>query len=222
VLSRLIEVHALRRTTTTLLDTYLGKYTGQRVLEGSIKRGDGENIHAVIWFCDLRDSTALTESLGRDEYLSILNQFFDCMAGAVLEHGGEVLKFIGDAVLAIFPIEDPDSPEAAGHAIDAAQDAQRRIAIINQQGVEHGVKAIGFGVGMHIGNLMYGNIGTPGRLDFTVIGSAVNEASRIESMCKTLDKTILFSAEFARHFPTRLESLGVHTLRGVSPFPYQA
>jgi adenylate cyclase len=216
LLSRLIEVHALRRTATTLLDTYLGKYTGQRVLEGSIKRGDGENIHAVIWFCDLRDSTALTESLGRDEYLSMLNQFFDCMAGAVLDHGGEVLKFIGDAVLAIFPVEDPDSPEAAGHAIDAAQDAQRRIAIINQQGAEHGAKAIGFGVGMHIGDLMYGNIGTPGRLDFTVIGSAVNEASRIESMCKILGKTILFSAGFARHFPDRLESLGTHTLRGVS------
>jgi adenylate cyclase len=138
------------------------------------------------------------------------------MAGAVLDHGGEVLKFIGDAVLAIFPIEDPDSPEAAGHAIDAARDAQRRIAVINQQGAEHGAKAIGFGVGMHIGNLMYGNIGTAGRLDFTVIGSAVNEASRIESMCKTLDQTILVSAEFARHFPSRLVSIGVHDLRGVS------
>ncbi len=216
LLSRLFEVHALRRTAITLLDTYLGKYSGQRVLEGSIKRGDSENIHAVIWFCDLRDSTSLTESLEREQYLAMLNQFFDCMAGAVLDHGGEVLKFIGDAVLAIFPIEDPDSPEAAGHAIDAARDAQRRIAVINQQGAEHGAKAIGFGVGMHIGNLMYGNIGTPGRLDFTVIGSAVNEASRIESMCKTLDQTILVSAEFARHFPSRLVSIGVHDLRGVS------
>ncbi len=216
VLSRLFEVHALRRTAITLLDTYLGKHTGQRVLEGSIKRGDSENIHAVIWFCDLRDSTALTESLDREEYLAMLNQFFDCMAGAVLDHGGEVLKFIGDAILAIFPIEDPDSPEAAEHAIDAAQDAQRRIAMINQQGVKRGAKAIGFGVGMHIGDLMYGNIGTSGRLDFTVIGSAVNEASRIESMCKTLDQSILLSAEFARHFPTRLISLGTHDLRGVS------
>jgi adenylate cyclase len=216
VLSRLFEVHALRRTAITLLDTYLGKHAGQRVLEGSIKRGDGENIHAVIWFCDLRDSTSLSESLMREEYLEMLNQFFDCMAGAVLDHGGEVLKFIGDAVLAIFPIEDPDSPEAAGHAIEAAQDAQRRIAVINQQGAVRGAKAIGFGVGMHIGNLMYGNIGTLGRLDFTVIGSAVNEASRIESMCKKLGQTILISDEFARHFPDDLVSLGVHTLRGVS------
>jgi adenylate cyclase len=215
-LSRLFEVQALRRTAITLLDTYLGKHTGERVLEGRIRRGDGENIHAVIWFCDLRDSTSHTESLTRDEYLSMLNRFFDCTAGAVLDHGGEVLKFIGDAVLAIFPVDDPDNPEAAGHAIDAAQDAQHRVAIINQQGAERGARAIGFGVGMHIGTLMYGNIGTPGRLDFTVIGSAVNEASRIEGMCRTLDKTILVSAEFARHFPTRLVSLGRHKLRGVS------
>ena len=216
VLSRLFEVHALRRTAITLLATYLGKHSGQRVLEGSIKRGDGEDIHAVIWFCDLRDSTALTEALAREEYLALLNRFFDCMAGAVLDHGGEVLKFIGDAILAIFPIEDPASPEAAERAIDAAQDAQREITLINQQGAERGEKAIGFGIGMHIGNLMYGNIGTPGRLDFTVIGSAVNETSRIEGMCKTLDQNILLSAEFSRHFPTRLVSLGMHTLRGVS------
>jgi class 3 adenylate cyclase/uncharacterized protein (DUF427 family) len=216
VLSRLFEVHALRHTAVTLLDTYLGRHSGQRVLEGSIKRGDGETIHAVIWFCDLRDSTALTEALVREDYLAMLNRFFDCMAGAVLNHGGEVLKFIGDAILAIFPIEDPDSPEAAEHAIEAALNAQREITQINQQRAEQGAKAIGFGIGMHIGKLMYGNIGTPGRLDFTVIGPAVNETSRIEGMCKALDQNILLSAEFARHFPTRLVSLGRHTLRGVS------
>ena len=216
VLSRLFEVHALRHTAITLLDTYLGKHSGQRVLEGSIKRGDGENIHAVIWFCDLRDSTSLTEALAREDYLALLNRFFDCMAGAVLNHGGEVLKFIGDAILAIFPIEDPDSPEAAERAIDAAQAAQREITLANQLSAERGEQTIGFGIGMHIGNLMYGNIGTQGRLDFTVIGSAVNEASRIEGICKALNQNILLSAEFARHFPARLVSLGLHTLRGVS------
>ncbi|MGD2056179.1 MAG: DUF427 domain-containing protein [Gammaproteobacteria bacterium] len=216
LLSRLIEVHALRTTAITLLDTYLGKHSGQRVLEGSIRRGDSENIHAVIWFCDLRDSTSLTESHAREEYLALLNRFFDCMAGPVLEHGGEVLKFIGDAVLAIFPIDDPDSPEAAERAIDAAQAAQREITLLNQERAARSAQAIGFGIGMHIGNLVYGNIGTPGRLDFTVIGSAVNEAARIEGMCKVLDRNILLSAEFARHFPTRLVSLGRHTLRGVS------
>jgi adenylate cyclase len=215
LLSRLFEVHALRTTAITLLDTYLGKHSGQRVLEGSIKRGDSENIHAVIWFCDMRDSTSLTESLAQKEYLVMLNQFFDCMAGAVLEHGGEVLKFIGDAILAIFPVEVPDSPEAVGHAIAAALDAQRLIKHLNQQRTEQGANAIGFGIGMHIGELMYGNIGTPGRLDFTVIGSAVNEASRIEGMCKVLDQDILLSAGFTRHYRGRLVSLGRHTLRGV-------
>jgi len=216
LLSRLFEVHALRTTAITLLDTYLGKHSGRRVLEGRIRRGDSENIHAVIWFCDLRDSTSLTESLARADYLAMLNQFFDCMAGAVLEHGGEVLKFIGDAVLAIFPIEDPDSPVAAFHAIDAARQAQRGIRRLNQQKTEQGAKAIGFGIGMHIGSLVYGNIGTPGRLDFTVIGSAVNEASRIEDLCKALDRNILLSTAFSRLCPNRLVSLGRHTLRGVS------
>jgi len=217
VLSRLIEVHALRTTAIILLDTYLGKHSGQRVLEGSIKRGDSENIHAVIWFCDLRDSTALTETLTREDYLAMLNQFFDCMAGAVLDHGGEVLKFIGDAILAIFPIDDPDRPQAVGQAIEAARAAQIAISLLNQQRTERGEKAIGFGIGMHIGNLMYGNIGTPGRLDFTVIGAAVNEASRIEGLCKVLGQNILLSAVFARQCPgRRLVSVGMHTLRGVS------
>jgi len=216
LLSRLFEVHALRRTAITLLDTYLGRHSGKRVLDGSIRRGDSENIHAVIWFCDLRDSTALTESLAREEYLAMLNQFFDCMAGAVLDHGGEVLKFIGDAILAIFPIENPDTPEAAEHAIDAALAAQREVSLLNRARTESGAQAIGFGIGMHIGDLVYGNIGSPGRLDFTVIGQAVNEASRIEGMCKTLNRNILLSAEFARHFPNRLVSLGRHPLRGVS------
>jgi adenylate cyclase len=134
----------------------------------------------------------------------------------VLDHGGEVLKFIGDAILAIFPIEDPDSPEATGHAIQAAQDAQRAITQLNQQRTGQGENAIGFGIGMHVGELVYGNIGTPGRLDFTVIGPAVNEASRIEGMCKTLGQNVLLSAEFTRHCPNRLVSLGMHTLRGVS------
>jgi len=216
LLSRLFEVHALRTTAITLLDTYLGRHSGQRVMEGSIKRGDSENIHAVIWFCDLRDSTSLTEALAREDYLAMLNQFFDCMAGAVLDHGGEVLKFIGDAVLAIFPIDEPDRPEAARHAIKAARDAEHAITQLNQQRTAQGANAIGFGIGMHIGELVYGNIGTPGRLDFTVIGSAVNEASRIEAMCKTLGQNIILSSKFARHCPNRLVSLGSHTLRGVS------
>ena len=148
----------------------------------------------------------------REDYLAMLNRFFDCMAGAVLNHGGEVLKFIGDAILAIFPIEDPDSPEAAEHAIEAALNAQREITQINQQRAEQGAKAIGFGIGMHIGSLVYGNIGAPGRLDFTVIGRAVNEAARIEALCKSLQRTILVSRTVTDLLGSTdgLEDLGDH------------
>ena len=120
LLGRVFEVHAARRTATALLETYLGRHTGERVLKGLVKHGDGEHIHAVIWFCDFRDSTPLSKSMGRRAYLRQLNRFFYCMAGAVLEAGGEVLRYIGDAVLAIFPIqEDPAGVLRAGGARSA-------------------------------------------------------------------------------------------------------
>ena len=218
VLSRLLEVHAMRQTATTLLETYLGKQTGEQVLEGLIKRGDGKDLHAVIWFCDLRGSTALSEAMSREAYLALLNQFFECMAGAVLDHGGEVLKFIGDAVLAIFPIRDPGdpSPEASRAAVAAARDAQRRVAELNREREGRGEAAIEFGVGLHRGDLTYGNIGTPGRLDFTVIGAAANEAARIEDLCKVEGQSILVSATIANSLPDDLVPLGRRALRGVS------
>ena len=218
ILARLFEIQALRRISGVLLDTYLGGHAGPRVLDGLIKRGDGEIIHAVIWFCDLRSSTALTEALPRDEYLALLNLYFDCMAGAVIENGGEVLKYIGDAVMAIFPIEDPQNPnpQAAFDALAAVRDAQARIAAINAEREPRGEPTIGFGIGLHRGDVTYGNIGTDRRLDFTVIGSAVNEASRIEGMCKPLDATVVISEDLAKSLPGELVSLGRHELRGVS------
>ncbi len=215
-MSRLFEVHAQRRTAITLLNTYLGQHTGKRVLDGVIKRGDGESLNAVIWYCDLRDSTTLTETMDREAYLSYLNQFFDCMAGAVLDHEGEVLKYIGDAVLAIFPVADCSNSEACEHAVAAARDAQRRIETINRENIDRDIPAIKFGLAMHLGHLTYGNIGTTGRLDFTVIGAAVNEAARIEGESKKLGESILISAEFAKDFSGELKSLGTHSLRGVS------
>ena len=215
-MSRLFEVHAQRRTAIALLDTYLGRHSGERVLDGVIKRGDGEELNAVIWYCDLRNSTSLTEMMPKEAYLSYLNQFFDCMAGAVLDHEGEVLKFIGDAVLAIFPSTDCSNPEACNNAIAAAEDARRRVETINQENLDVDIPPINFGLAMHFGMLMYGNVGTPGRLDFTVIGSAVNEAARIEEMSKSLGEPVLISAEFARKYPGKLRSLGMQTLRGVS------
>ena len=218
-LGRLLEAHAQRVSSLTLLKTYLGRNAGERVMNGKVKRGDGEDLHAVIWFSDLRGSTALADSLGREAYLATLNQYFDGVAGAVIEHGGEVLKFIGDAVLAVFAIDDPadPAPEACTRALAAVADARRRIQGVNGERTERGEPPLAFGVGLHRGNLTYGNIGTEKRLDFTVIGPAVNEAARIEDLCKTLDTPLLMSQELAASIPgeTNLVSLGRHTLRGV-------
>ncbi len=220
LLGRLYEVHALRSRATTLLDTYLGQHAGAKVLEGLIKRGDGEDIDAVIWFCDLRESTPLAQSMGRKDFLALLNSFFDCMAGAVMDHGGQVLRFIGDAALAIFPIPAGDPPEGAvltahENALAAAVDARERLASLNEARTADGLTPIRYGIALHPGEVTYGNIGTESRLEFTVIGDAANRAARIESMCKLLDRNLLVSEGFARRFPGRFESLGHHRLRGV-------
>jgi len=217
-LGRQLEAHAQRVTSTTLLQTYLGRDAGSRVMDGLIKRGDGEDLHAVVWFSDLRDSTHLTETLSREDYLEALNQYFDSVAGAVIENGGEVLKYIGDAVLAVFAIDNPEErhPQACAQALVAVRDAADRLAAVNTERQASGQPTLRFGTGLHRGDLTYGNIGTTKRLDFTVIGPAVNEASRIESMCKALDNPVLISEAFANSIDSQLHSLGRHTLRGVS------
>jgi class 3 adenylate cyclase/uncharacterized protein (DUF427 family) len=230
MLSRLYEVFTLRDDTSALLETYLGERTGTRVLNGLTQRGDGESIHAVIWFCDLRGSSALADSLPRAEFLEDLNRFFDAMAGAVLDHGGEVLRFIGDAVLAIFPtaeegvdkLQPGPASRTAGTiartcytALDAVREAEHRMADFNKTREEEGKQALGYGIGLHLGELTYGNIGTPERLEFTVIGAAANEAARIEDLCKELDTPVLISDTFADAFPEQLVSKGSHRLRGV-------
>ena len=212
VLGRMFEVHAQRRTATALLETYLGRHTGERVLKGLVKHGDGEQIHAVIWFCDFRDSTPLSKSLGRRAYLRQLNRFFYCMAGAVLEAKGEVLRYIGDAVLAIFPIEDSPA-RACERALNGARIAAERVREINKANPDKA--PLRYGIGLHIGNVTYGNIGVPERLEFTVIGAAANEAARVESMTKELQKPVLTSAAFAAAYGGRLFSAGKHRLKGL-------
>ena len=205
-------------------ETYLGSHAGARVMRGHIQRGDGENIMAVIWFCDLRDSTPLAASMTQGEFLGVLNQFFDCMAGAVHEHGGQVLRFIGDAALAIFPITDnhqePDTnsmtaDEARAKALAAAVMATKRIEVTNLKRIAKSRRPLGYGIALHMGEVTYGNIGTRDRLEFTVIGDAAIRAARVESMCKELQESILLSSEVAVHFPDKTRSLGFHNLRGV-------
>lgn len=212
MLGRVFEVHAQRRVSIVLLETYLGRHTGRRVLDGLVKLGDGEHIPAVIWFCDLRDSTSISERMEREAYLRHLNRFFYCMAGAVIESGGEVLRYIGDAVLAIFPTA-AGTPQACTQAIAAARLAGERVAAVN---VEHPeAPPLRYGIGLHLGTVTYGNIGIPQRLEFTVIGPAANEAARIESISKDLGKMVVASGAFAAAYPGALAPLGRHRLKGV-------
>ena len=215
VLSRFYEVHAKRRNAVALMQTFLGRRTGEKVLDGQVKRGDGEDIHAVIWFCDLRNSTPIADRMERDAFLRYLNQFFDCMAGAVSDHGGEVLRFVGDAVLAIFPIDGEDGAAAAAAAVDAAVQASDRINVLNGSANAGKCEPIGFGIGLHVGSVTYGNIGIPERLEFTVIGAAANEAARIESLTKELGVQVTMSKAFTDLYEGDVKSLGICELRGV-------
>ena len=215
---------AKRGSAEGLLPTYLGAQTSERVLAGQVKRGTGEKIHAVIWLCDLRDSTLLSESMPTENFFALLNDFFDCTAGAVLSHGGEILSYIGDAVFAIFPIGESGKPlqaactpeeGACAAALAAARDARTRVETLNQTREQRGAPRLEFGLALHVGDVMYGNIGVPERLQFTVIGAAANEAARLAGLCKTLGQAILISSAFPRCFPNEMISLGFHYLRGV-------
>jgi adenylate cyclase len=217
LISRLVEAHAQRDSALTLLQTYLGKNAGQRVLSGHVKRGDGEDLDAIIWFSDLRNSTQMADSMDRLTYLKGLDQYFDCVAGAVVESGGEVLKFIGDAILAIFPVTNtPGGLEiACAETLAALKSANQNLMQVNETRVAEDLPELRFGTGLHRGNITYGNIGAEARLDFTVIGPAVNEASRIEGLCKKLGESVLASAAFAEGLPGAKRSLGHFELAGV-------
>jgi adenylate cyclase len=214
----------MKHSAEDLLKTYLGGRTGERVLAGRTRRGEGEKIHAVIWLCDLRDSTQLSETIPVEDFFRALNDFFDCTAGAVLEHGGEILSYMGDAVLAIFAIGGTERPlreacfpkeGACAAALAAAQDARSRVDALNEQREAMGEPPLEFGLALHVGDVMYGNLGVPERMQFTVIGAAANEAARLAGMCKDLDRWVLLSSSFPRCFPDQMVSLGNHVMRGV-------
>ena len=212
-----LEVQALRRMARTLLDTYVGQQSGGRVLEGQIQRGSGETIRAVIWLCDLRGFTNLSETLPRDALIDLLNSYFGPMCDAVAAQGGEILKFIGDAMLAIFPISpEADSAKTCVAALRAAERAQAALAEENSRRRGAGLPQIEYGLALHVGDVMYGNIGSDTRLDFTVIGPAVNLTARIESMCRQLGRSLLLSSDFVMTGGMPAKSLGHHPLKGVA------
>jgi adenylate cyclase len=212
--TRLVEVFGLTHTAANILDAYLGSHAGEKVLQGRIRRGDAERIHAVIWFCDLRDSTPLADALGPEAFLALLNEYFECVLGPVLERNGQVLRFIGDAALAIFPVGS-DPAEAATSAVDAAREALARMEALNERRRASGALELAFGIGLHLGDVLYGNIGTRARIEFTVIGAAANEAARIEALCKTLGAPLVVSDAVARYTRHAWRPLGRHPLRGV-------
>lgn len=216
------ERHIVLRIAGNVLDTYLGAAAGGRVLKGAITRGAGEPIRAVIWSSDLRGFTDLSERLGGPAMIALLNAYFERLAGAVIAHDGEILKFIGDGLLAVFPYSAFASEQhAAEAALAAAEAAQAALARLNEDappelaGIE-GWRPLRTGIALHEGEVFFGNVGAPERLDFTVIGGAVNAASRVETLTKTLGRPILITEAVARLLSRPLERMGAHTLRGVA------
>ncbi len=217
-LSAVLELHVMRQTARTLLDTYVGPNTGSRILSGLIKRGDGEVINAVLWFCDLRNFTELSEELSLAEVIQLLNDYFEIVVRPIEGHGGEVLKFIGDAVLAIFPIEPEGggAARAARQALNAARDALHSMARHDRVAVLENKMPIRCGIALHIGDVMYGNVGASSRLDFTVIGPAVNLVTRLEELTKERTPPLVLSADFAALCEEPTVSLGRFQLKGIA------
>jgi adenylate cyclase len=215
----LLEIQTLRRTARVLLDTYVGRISGQRVLQGKIKRGQGEDLRAIIWFSDLRGFTELSDALSNEALIALLNDYFGALTRAVEEQQGETLKFIGDAMLAIYPIATASSGrKAAQRSLASARAAQARIAEINRARQAAGQAVIQWGLALHVGEVHYGNIGGETRLDFTVIGPAVNLAARLQSLSARLGEGCLISDDFAALLRDRgeLRDLGTHALKGIA------
>jgi adenylate cyclase len=211
-LARVAEIHTLRRTAINLLDTYVGHRSAERILAGAIRRGDTEAIHAAIWLSDMRGFTYLADRLPAAELVALLNRYFDCQIPAITRNGGEVLKFIGDGLLAIFPVNGTGA-ESCAAALAAAEEASAAVATM-ATAPDIALHRVRFGVALHLGEVEYGNIGGKKRLDFTCIGPAVNLAARLEQLAGRLGRTIVASSAFSRHCAPPLLPLGEFTLPG--------
>ena len=207
---------SLTRIAGTLVETYLGRDAGRKVLGGRIGRGVADRIDAVLWFSDLRNYTRISDSADPGQIIPLLNEYAGAILSAIHEHEGDVLKLIGDGTLAIFTAADRAS--ACHAALTAALEARRAVALVNERRIAASLPTTDMYLGLHVGEVFYGNIGSEERLDFTVVGPAVNEVSRIASMCRSLDQPVLTSSAFASAIgePKRLlVSVGRYALRGV-------
>ena len=207
------EIRLKNRLARTLLETYVGPHASEEILAGAITRGSGTTVAAAIMVCDLRDFTHISDLWPRDDVIALLNGYFDAICESIEKHGGEILKFVGDGLLAIFPL---DRPSAFDDLLSSVVEAQDAMDALNDGREQAGQDPLRYGVGIHLGDVMYGNIGSSRRLDFTVIGPAVNAASRLESLTKTVHRPVLVSKAFAEKSSCHgaLESLGSYPLRG--------
>jgi adenylate cyclase len=217
-LSLAMKAHAGHVIASGLLATYLGEDAGRRVHAGSIMRGSLDNLRAVLLYADIRGFTSISDSAPGPVVVELLNDVFEILTASLRERGGQVLKFIGDGMLATFPFEEADRAETCRRALDAAIEATRNIEALNAAREARGAPLASVDLALHLGDALYGNVGAIDRLDFTVIGPAINEAARIEALCEPLGRTVLVSAEFVdgmKAADTQLTSLGRHALRGV-------
>ena len=217
-LSLAMKAHAAHVIASGLLATYLGEDAGRRVHAGAIQRGSVEKLNAVLWYADIRGFTPISDAAPGDVIVDLLNDVFEILTAALRPRGGQVLKFIGDGMLATFSFEEADRAETCRRALDAAIEAMRQLDALNTARAAAGAPVAAVDLALHLGEVLYGNVGATDRLDFTVIGPVVNEVARIEALCEPLDRAVLVSAEFAAAATgcgSRLEPLGRHALRGV-------
>jgi adenylate cyclase len=214
--STIVEVKSLRRFATNVLSTYVGREPGELIMKGQIRRGDVRTIKAALMMVDLRDFTSLSDALPPSEVIETLNRYFDCVIPPIKRHGGEVLEFLGDGILAILNESGQRSTrEACQFAFEAAREGLDGLSALNHHSsiTARHLKA---GFALHYGEVSYGNIGAGDRLDFTVIGPDVNLTSRIERLCRELDRNLLMSEDFARYLDSPMLEIGYYRLRGFS------